>query len=148
MRPHEPIPGPPAVRLAHDSKLPAITITLPLRLVSLVNHGGDRFKMAKRAKEHRGVTRLALRSACAGWRMCFSPHWPNSSDLRVRVTVTRMSLRRFDSHDNLPISAKNVVDGIADALGVKDNDPRLDWQYAQETWNGHAVRIQIERVGA
>jgi hypothetical protein len=47
--------------------------------------------------------------------------------------------------DNNIASMKHVIDGIADRLGVKDNDPRITWDYAQDTGRGkpYAVRIEI-----
>jgi len=59
------------------------------------------------------------------------------------VTLTRIAPRALDVHDNLPMAVKSIVDGIADAFGVKDNDPRITWRYANERGRP-AIRIDIE----
>jgi hypothetical protein len=49
------------------------------------------------------------------------------------VTVVRLGPRELDAHDNLPLSAKGIVDEIARWLGLKcDEDPQVTWSYAQE----------------
>lgn len=51
--------------------------------------------------------------------------------LPVVVTLTRVSSRKLDAHENLPMSFKHVADEIARYLGTKDHDPRITWRYAQ-----------------
>ena len=62
------------------------------------------------------------------------------------VTLTRISPGHMDSHDNLRGALKAVVDGIADKLGIRDNDPRVQWRYAQEACakRQFGVRIELE----
>jgi hypothetical protein len=45
--------------------------------------------------------------------------------------------------DNSIGSLKSVRDGVADALGIDDGDPRLTWEYRQET-GPFGVRIYLE----
>lgn len=53
------------------------------------------------------------------------------------IILTRISPRKFDRHDNLPISFKTVTDTIADLLipgkkrGMADSDIGLTWIYDQ-----------------
>lgn len=63
------------------------------------------------------------------------------------VTLTRLSPATMDD-DNLPGAAKAIRDGIADAIGVPDNDPAIRWQYAQERCKRgeFGMRIRIEGV--
>lgn len=63
----------------------------------------------------------------------------------VRVKVTRIAPRALDAHDNLRASLKAVVDGIADWLKSKDNDPRITWDYGQERGKPrqYAVRVEV-----
>ena len=73
-------------------------------------------------------------------RLC--PKFP----LPAVVTLTRCSAGTLDEHDNLRSALKSVVDGIAAKQGIPDNDPRIEWRYAQEkckrgTW---AVRVCVE----
>lgn len=49
----------------------------------------------------------------------------------LTVMLTRLGKQRLDD-DNLAHAFKAVRDGVADALGIKDNDPRVQWLYAQE----------------
>lgn len=61
----------------------------------------------------------------------------------VKVTITRISPRTLDGHDNLRSGCKGLVDGVADWLGVPDSDPRIEWAYAQERG---APKVQAARV--
>ena len=63
------------------------------------------------------------------------------------MTITRIAPRQLDT-DNLAISGKSLRDSIADRLGVDDNDPLVEWRYAQERGlhKQYAVRVQIDTV--
>ena len=53
-------------------------------------------------------------------------------ELPLVVTITRVAPSRgLDPHDGLGASLKGVIDGIADALGVDDRDPRVIWRLQQ-----------------
>jgi hypothetical protein len=112
-----------------------ISVTLPIKAVSVLNERTHWAKKAARAKLHRTTAWAALRAADKEPRL-LGP---------VTVTVTRIAPRPLDSHDNLRASAKNGVDGIADWLGVKDNDPRITWVYAQSKGapKTYAVRVEV-----
>jgi len=103
--------------------------TLPLRIVSVANVREHWAVKAKRTKAHR-LAALAL------------PVMP----LPAKVTLTRIAPRALDGHDNLSSAFKALVDGIADRLGVKDNDPRIEWKYEQARGRPkeYAARIRIE----
>lgn len=67
----------------------------------------------------------------------------------LKVTITRVAPGKLDS-DNLTGSAKHVRDGIADALGIDDGDPRITWVVEQAKFTGAhrggyscAVRIEV-----
>jgi len=64
--------------------------------------------------------------------------------LPVRVTVTRYAARSLDSHDNLTMSAKHIVDAIAQWLGIDDADKRVEWKF-QELPGRFAVGILVEQ---
>jgi hypothetical protein len=65
------------------------------------------------------------------------------------VTLRRMSShwRGLDRHDGLPGALKNVVDGIADALGIDDGGPMVEWRYENKRCarGNFGVEVQIER---
>jgi hypothetical protein len=135
-----------------DDKI-MISIRLPLYTVSEKNHGSDRgrFAQARRVRQQRGIVCMALTprllsDAPYGWH-------GKTGTARLRVTLTRYSPGVLDD-DNLQRALSAVRDGVADALGVKDNDKRLSFRYAQEKVkrftagrvpaSKYAVRIEIE----
>lgn len=98
-----------------------IPIPLPgLKLVSLANQREHWRARSKRAKGHRSAALLLTRAALRHEAIRFP----------VTVTITRIAPRVLDD-DNLAGAAKSVRDGVADALGVDDRDPRVKWAVAQ-----------------
>ncbi|MBV7475375.1 hypothetical protein [Pseudoxanthomonas sp. PXM05] len=90
------------------------SVWLPVQTVSEAN-GRDHWRVkARRVKRQRFAARAMT---------------PVMS-LPVVVKLTRLSRSRLDD-DNLRGALKAVRDGVADAFGVADNDPRLTWEYAQ-----------------
>ena len=61
------------------------------------------------------------------------------------MRLTRIGPRRLDS-DNLAAALKHVRDGVADALGMDDGDPRLVWLYGQRRGKPgeYAVLVEIQ----
>lgn len=127
-----------------------LVVTIPIRTKNTTNGatGNSRkaaiIKSRKRAVE-RGSVCMIVRSEAV--RMQGSPPFP------LVVWLTRLSPGTLDD-DGLRAALKSVRDGVADALGIKDNDPRVRWEYAQEKTkrftagrlpaNKYAVRISIE----
>lgn len=112
-----------------------ISLTLPIRTVSELNTREHWAKRHRRLKAHRHAVALALRA-----RVRELPPWTH-----LLVTLTRIAPGTLDT-DNLAGSGKGAQDGIADALGIDDGDPRVSWSYAQEKApRGHyAVRVEIQ----
>lgn len=75
---------------------------------------------AHRTKVARHASKMHARSALGGRRVV-PP---------VTITICRVGPRRLDQ-GNEARSCKAVQDGIADALGIDDGDPRLTWRYEQ-----------------
>lgn len=115
-----------------------ITVTIPLKTVSEANRHEHWRARQKRAKGQRECAR-AYTLVHIGHLGTIFRHVPP-----LIVTITRLSARELDS-DNLASSQKAVRDGVADALGIDDRDPRVTWIYAQEKAKGYAVRITISR---
>jgi hypothetical protein len=113
-----------------------IVIELPLKTVAGLNARESWQKRAARVRNERAVAKLFTASY-------LRKHF---GDIRASwiVTMTRLSPGTLDS-DNLVGSQKHVRDGIADALGLPDNDPRIEWRYAQERCKrgSYGVRIEI-----
>lgn len=64
--------------------------------------------------------------------------------LPVVVTVTRISPRTLDNHDNARGACKPAVDEIAAYLGLRsDADPRVTWEYRQQQGRGFALVVEI-----
>ncbi len=105
-----------------------------LRLVSVANKREHWSKRAKRTKEHRAIALAAVHG---------SVHDPALLLQVTAVRITRIAPRQLDG-DNLQSSAKALRDGIADALGINDNDPRIEWQYAQEKGAPKQYGVRIE----
>ena len=51
---------------------------------------------------------------------------------RITVTLTRIATGLLDEHDNLRMAFKPTADAVAAWLGMKDNDPRIVWEYRPE----------------
>ncbi|MFK3647926.1 hypothetical protein ACI2IY_05740 [Lysobacter enzymogenes] len=108
-----------------------LVLVLPLRIVSEANKREHWRYRQRRSK--------ACRSAAVAV--------PNGIALPCAVHLTRIAPRKLDD-DNLQSGFKALRDGIADRLGIKDNDPRVTWSYDQERGKPHeyAARITITRA--
>ena len=67
--------------------------------------------------------------------------------LPVRVTLTRVAPLALDG-DNAQASLKATRDGVADALGIDDRTPLVQWVYLQRRGKvrEYAVEVVIESV--
>lgn len=109
-----------------------IMIPLPLRIVSVANLREHWHTRAARSKLHRTTTAALLRA-----------HKP--PPLPITVVLTRVAARSLDS-DNLASAFKAVRDGVADWLGVNDNDPRVTWEYGQRK-ESKSARAEVSVIG-
>jgi hypothetical protein len=111
---------------------------LPLRVESRANlptatrHG--RMAAAKKHKIQRASTCLALRAPLA--------HVSGRLSSTTVVRMVRYAPRQLDD-DNLASALKSVRDGVADALGVDDRDPRVVWVCDQLSSPTHGVAVEI-----
>lgn len=109
-----------------------IHVPLPLKIVSVANLREHWRTRAGRAKLHRATTAALLRA-----------HKPPL--LPITVVLTRVAARSLDT-DNLATAFKACRDGVADWLGVPDNDPRVTWEYGQRKEKG-AAKAEISVIG-
>lgn len=87
--------------------------------------------------------RIKALRATIGWHL-LSQLGLTRPRLPAIVTLTRISPRLLDSHDNLRGSCKNAVDEITAYLGLRsDADPRLRWLYGQQRGKGFALVVEI-----
>jgi hypothetical protein len=114
-----------------------LVVKLPIRTVSESNSRGHWAKKAGRAKAQRNMAALVFRGMVA------------ATPLPVTVTLVRIAPRALDD-DNLRGAFKAIRDGIADAFGVDDRDPRIEWRYAQRRGGVgvYAVEVAIESTAA
>lgn len=106
-----------------------VAVELPVKTVSEMNQRGHWSARAKRMRTHRR-TAYALTPAITA--------------LPAAVRLVRLSAGTLDD-DNLRSALKGVRDGVADKLGIADNDPRVRWLYGQERCKrgDHAVRVEL-----
>lgn len=117
-----------------------IQFEIPIKTVSELNKREHWLAGHKRHKKQKMITAAYLKRYVNLGPIPF---------VFARVTLTRVSPRLLDSHDNLPASLKYIVDSIAEHLvpgkktGRADDDSRILWEYKQEKGVG-SVKIQIE----
>jgi len=114
-----------------------IKYEIPIKTVSEANIRCHWAVGAKRAKHQRMV-------AAAFTTDAMRSNWKHMSGFKhIRITVTRMGVRKLDS-DNLAISFKHGRDGVADGLCVNDGDDRLEWIYKQEKSKQYSVMVELD----
>jgi hypothetical protein len=104
-------------------------------------YAGSRFGQAKKNREQRRRAQLHTLGALGKARV------DRRELIPAIVTISRLSAGQLDD-DNLAASIKHVRDGIADALGIDDGGPFVQWRYAQikVAPKVYAVRVQIEKI--
>jgi hypothetical protein len=110
----------------------SISIHLPIRTVSEPNQREHWSKKARRVKDQRCTTGLVVRAELRRSKL--------SLDDGLVVTLCRVAPRTLDD-DNLRGATKGLRDGVADALGINDRDPRVSWEYEQR--RGHAGEYAV-----
>lgn len=110
-------------------------VTYALRTVSESNRREHWAPRAKRVKAHR----LVAFAYVTRHLLCPLP---------IVVTLVRIAPRLLDD-DNLRGCLKATRDGVADAFGVNDRDPRVTWRYGQQRGKpgAYAVEIGVWRLG-
>lgn len=106
--------------------------TAPIRLVSEANQRCHWATRSPRTKKHRWASRMLCQNM-----------FGRPPVLPVRVELTRIAPRELDD-DNLRSAFKAIRDGIADWLGVLDNDKRIRWDYGQKPGGVKVYAIKVE----
>lgn len=114
---------------------------LPLKTVSEANRASHEHwsKRHKRAREQRAVSRLFFANKVASYRS----HLAGGGG--VLVSMIRIAPSSGLDDDNLRSSLKAVRDGIADALGSDDRNPKILWEYSQ-TRGEYGVDIDMRCI--
>lgn len=112
-----------------------IEFEIPLFIPSEANISENRFVRSKRRKcQNLSINKYLDKYEKPG--------------LPCTITLIRIGPKPLDSDNNIS-AFKSIRDFIADwvnpgkAKGQADNDPRIIWQYGQETAKLHAFRIRI-----
>ena len=115
----------------------ALSLTLPLHIVSESN-SREHWRAKRKARGHfRGAVELALIAHCRSLGLSFRPP--------CTVTLTRIAPRELDD-DNIRGGCKAIRDGVADWLGCDDSKRSgVTWEYAQARGEPkqYAVRIEV-----
>jgi hypothetical protein len=120
---------------------PVVEFDLQIRTVSEANMRQHWAVKAKRTKAFRAAAASGVRRQLTASHLALAI---KRKETRYVVTITRNAPRALDSQDNLRVSAKALVDGIADALQMDDRDIRFTWQYEQKKSKTYSVTIRIE----
>jgi hypothetical protein len=106
-----------------------------LKLPSVANLREHHMTKASRMKKQRAASFAACRNAILDYVQYVSAP--------LVFLLVRVAPRPLD-RDNAYMSAKACVDGIADAIGVNDRDPRVTFFVAQEK-GPEALRVIVVR---
>ncbi len=64
-----------------------------------------------------------------------------------RITLVSLRSKLVDAHDNLRTGCKPLVDALTASLGfASDDNPRLEWMYAQAVCANEGTIVKIEEV--
>lgn len=115
-----------------DRAAPVVSYAVPVVTKSKLNerHG----HWAQRSASAKGQR--------AGAYQLFPKGQPGALAGRLVVRLVRRAPRRLDG-DNLAGALKSVRDGVADALGVDDRNPRVRWVVDQETARAADVLVEV-----
>lgn len=108
------------------SRPPVAVASTPLKLRNPLNGGGlstsrgARMASNARRQKERAVGRTL------GIRLGIDVHGLTLTCVSYAAVLTRISPKPFDS-DNLEAAFKSVRDGMAEAWGIDDADPRVTW---------------------
>lgn len=116
---------------------PVATASVPLQLRNPLNGPGGTTKGARyAANERRRAERMKGRTL--GERLINR----YGASTFIVVVLTRVSPKAFDS-DNLEAAFKSVRDGMAEAWGINDADPRVTWVTDWRKGKAHAVEAAL-----
>jgi len=111
-----------------------ITFSLPIKTVPGLNAREHHMARMRRVRKERFLAKAMLAK------------YINDHPLPVTVTMVRVSAGSLDD-DNLQGALKHIRDGVADAYGIDDAGPQIEWKYAQEKCprKHFGVKVTIDR---
>lgn len=121
---------------------PVVMASTALQLRNPLNGGGLSTSRGARMASNRRRQAERLKGRTLALRLATDLHgWKPILDPRV-VVLTRVSPKAFDS-DNLEAAFKSVRDGMAEAWGINDADPRVMWVTDWRKGKAHAVEAAL-----
>lgn len=108
-------------------------LQISMRIASAANLRDSWQARARRTKTERTAGHLVGLSL----RPCTIP-----LDAGIVLTLARIAPRALDD-DNLAACFKAFRDGVADAFGVDDRDPRITWRYDQRRGKAREYAVEI-----
>lgn len=127
--------------LARVSVVPAHSVFVPIRTISASNSREHYMARARRVKGERTTTVLLMRGMAAAEMV--NRHQLLSRFPVIRLTRVAGPRGRTLDDDNLRGCLKACRDGVADWLGVNDNDYRVSWYYAQRKGFHWGVEVEV-----
>lgn len=106
-------------------------VEMPIATPNPVNGSHQHWRVVSARRKKQRTTARQLTPA--GW----------AQRLPATIRLVRLSAGTLDD-DNLRPALKSVRDGIADRLGIPDNDPRVTWSYAQERCKRGQAGVRVE----
>lgn len=122
---------------------PVALASTPLQLRNPLNGGG--LSTSRGARMASNARRKAERAKGVMLAFELTSHWYSSETLesgRMCVVLTRVSPKPFDD-DNNAAALKSVRDGMAEAFGINDADPRVTWVTDWRKGKMHAVEAAL-----
>lgn len=122
---------------------PVATASVALQLRNPLNGGG--LSTSRGARMASNARRKAERAKGVMLAFELTSHWYSSETLergRMCVVLTRVSPKPFDD-DNNAAALKSVRDGMAEAFGINDADPRVTWVTDWRQGKAHAVEAAL-----
>lgn len=110
---------------------PWISVVVPVRLRNTSNSRAGWRATAKRAKEVRSLAKMLV------LRQYQSSPWP------LAIRLVYVGPRQLDD-DGVASAVKSLRDGVADALGIDDRDPRVVWVPDQERGGVREYSARVE----
>lgn len=123
---------------------PVLRFELPFRIQSTANLREHWAEKAARVKRQRESTALMCRVELHRQRVSGVLGFQRVDRLVVRLL--RVAPLELDD-DNLAAALKACRDGVADALGVNDRDPRVTWVCDQEKGKPKEYAVRVEVYG-